>query len=204
MNVTSEPDHPISYLRVPDEQEWPPEVRELADLFSTTMGFVPNILRAFVLFPDHFLGWWGYFDDLMRGPAAPDSLLTKAQREMVAVVVSAENRCHYCMLAHGAACRLRTKDPVLVDRLLTNHHRADLEPAESAMLEYAVKVASVADKMTTEDVEVMRRVGWGDEDILHITEIAAMFSYTGRLANALGLIANPQYGDMGRHPPRPD
>ena len=32
---------------------------------------------------------------LMRGPAAPDSLLTKAQRQMVAVVVSAENRCHY-------------------------------------------------------------------------------------------------------------
>ena len=108
------------------------------------------------------------------------------------------------MLAHRAACRLRTKDPVLVDRLLTNHHRADLKPAESAMLDYAVKVASVADKITTEDVDVMRRVGWGDQDILHITEIVAMFSYTGRLANALGLIANPQYGDMGRHPPRPD
>jgi hypothetical protein len=56
--------------------------------------------------------------------------------------------------------------------------------------------------MPTEDVDVMRRVGWGDKDILHITEIAAMFSYTGSLANALGLIANPQYGDMGRHPPR--
>lgn len=95
MTVTSETDHIISYLRVPDEQDWPPEVRELADLFYTTMGFVPNILRAFALFPDHFLGWWGYFDDLMRGPAAADSQLTKAQREMVAVVVSAENRCHY-------------------------------------------------------------------------------------------------------------
>lgn len=68
------------------------------------------------------------------------------------------------------------------------------------MLGYAVKIASAADKITTEDVDVMRRVGWGDQDILHITEIAAMFSYTGRLANALGLIANPEYGDMGRHP----
>ena len=104
------------------------------------------------------------------------------------------------MLAHGAACRLRTKDPVLVNRLLTNHNRADLEPAESAMLGYAVKIASAADKITTEDVDVMRRVGWGDQDILHITEIVAMFSYTGRLANALGLIANPEYSDMGRHP----
>jgi len=104
------------------------------------------------------------------------------------------------MLSHGAACRLRTKDPVLVDSLLTNYRRAELDPAELAMLEYAVKVDTAAAEITAEDVEVMRRAGWADEDILYITEIAAMFSYTGRLANALGLIANPEYGDLGRHP----
>lgn len=88
------------------------------------------------------------------------------------------------MLSHGAACRLRTKDPVLVDTLLTNYRRAELEPAERAMLEYSVKVATAAHEMTAGDVDVMRRVGWGNEDILHITEIAVIFSYTGRLANA--------------------
>jgi uncharacterized peroxidase-related enzyme len=102
------------------------------------------------------------------------------------------------MMSHGAACRLRTKDPVLVDKLLTNYRRAELEPAERAMLDYAVKVATAADEITAEDVDVMRDVGWADEDILYIIEIAAMFSYTGRLANALGLIANPEYGSLGR------
>ena len=57
----------ISYLRVPDEEEWPAEIRELAELFQSKLGFVPNIIRSFALFPDHFLGWWRYFDDLMRG-----------------------------------------------------------------------------------------------------------------------------------------
>ena len=104
------------------------------------------------------------------------------------------------MLAHGAACRFRTKDPVLVDKLLTNYRRVEFEPTERAMLDYAVKVATSAHEMTAEDVDVMRRVGWADEDILHITEVAAMFSYTGRLANALGLIANTEYSEMGRHP----
>lgn len=106
------------------------------------------------------------------------------------------------MLAHGAACRLRSKDPVLVDQLLTNYHRADVEPPEHAMLDYAVKVTTSAHEMSDEDVNAMRHVGWSDEDILHVTEIAAMFSYTGRLANALGLIANAEYGDLGRHPRR--
>ncbi len=82
----------ISHLRVPDEEEWTPEIRELADWYQAKLGFVPNIIRGFALIPDHFVGWWSYFDDLMRGSG---SGLSKAHREMIAVAVSTENRCHY-------------------------------------------------------------------------------------------------------------
>ena len=102
------------------------------------------------------------------------------------------------MMAHGAACRLRTRDPVLVDQLLTNYRRADLEPKDRTMLDFAVKVAGTAGQIIGEDLDVLRQVGWADEDILHIIEVAAMFSFTGRLANALGLIANPEYANLGR------
>ena len=104
------------------------------------------------------------------------------------------------MLAHGAACRLRTRDPALTDELLTNHRRADLPAPERTMLDFAIKIASAAHEMTGADIEKMRDAGWGDEEILHVIEIASMFSFTGRLANAIGLIANVEYGDLARHP----
>ena len=84
---------PIGRLREPAESEWPPEVANLADGFTEKLGFVPNVMRNFALLPDHFLAWWAYFDHLMRAPSG--STVTKAQREMIAVVVSAANGCHY-------------------------------------------------------------------------------------------------------------
>ena len=83
----------IGRLRVPAPEEWPAEVEAVATGFAEKMGFVPNVVGNFALLSDHFLGWWAYFDDLMRG--SPGSGVTKAQREMIAVVVSAANGCHY-------------------------------------------------------------------------------------------------------------
>lgn len=68
------------------------------------------------------------------------------------------------------------------------------------MLDFAVKVTESANRIVEQNLEEMRAAGWADEDILHIIEIAAMFSLTGRLANAIGLVANAEYSALGRVP----
>ena len=102
------------------------------------------------------------------------------------------------MQAHGAALRLRTKDPVFVDHLLSNYRYADLQPADRAMLDFAVKLTRSPDQCAEADVESLRHAGFSDEDILHITELTAIFNYNGRLANALGLLPNAEYHRLGR------
>lgn len=122
---------------------------------------------------------------------------------MIAVVVSAEARCLYCTHAHAAALRLRTKDPVFVDHLLTNYRLAELEPRDRAMLDFAVKLTQAPETCGEEAVGALRQVGYNDEDILHIVELTAIFNYNVRLASATGLIPNPQYHTLGREPAQP-
>src|SRR5512132_1658339 len=102
------------------------------------------------------------------------------------------------MQAHGAALRLRTKDPVFVDHLLSNYRYAELQAADRIMLDFAVKLTRAPDECTEGDVDALRQAGFSDEEILHITELTAIFNYNGRLSNALGLLPNPEYHRLGR------
>jgi uncharacterized peroxidase-related enzyme len=104
------------------------------------------------------------------------------------------------MMAHAAALRLRTKDPVLVDTLLANYRQADLEPRDRAMLDFAVKITRASDECQPSDLARLREFGYTDEDALHIAELTAIFNYNGRLANAMGLVPNAEYHRLGRDP----
>ena len=183
----------IAWLRVPAEEDAPPGVKALNDKAIEKLGFVPNVLRVYALRPRHLELWNAFYDDLMRG----DSALTRPQREMIAVVVSTVNRCHYCMVSHSAYLRKLTGDPVLVEQLRTNYKYADLEPRERAMLDFAVKLTEQSSTCTEADVEALREAGWADEDIMDIAEVAAMFNFTNRLASGLGWVPNEEFVTLG-------
>jgi uncharacterized peroxidase-related enzyme len=184
----------IARLHVPAEDEIPDEIKELWALPLEKLGFVPNVLRVFALRPQHLLKWWDYYDELLRG----ESGLTKTQREMIAVVVSSTNRCHYCIVSHSAALRKLTKDPALSDQIASDYTAADLEPRERAMLDFAVTLTKASADMTDADVDALREAGWIDEDIFDIAQVAAMFNFTNRLASGLGWEPNPEYVSLGR------
>jgi uncharacterized peroxidase-related enzyme len=183
----------LSWLRVPSEAETPAEVKELWEKPLEKLGFVPNVLRTFALRPSHLLLWNAFYEELMRG----ESALSKVQREMIAVVVSATNRCHYCVVAHSAALRKLSGDPVLVEQLRTNYRYAQVDSSERAMLDFAVKLTEQSHRCTEEDVATLREVGWDDEDIMDIAEVTAMFNFTNRLASGLGWLPNDEFVRLG-------
>ena len=78
----------IPYIEYEDASE---EVRGLYDKFRDGDGTVDNILR---IHGPNSKSWTGHYDlyaNLMRGR----SDLSRVQREMIAVVVSSINECHY-------------------------------------------------------------------------------------------------------------
>ena len=96
------------------------------------VGFIPNVLTAFSNFPKQFEGFTKLYNSLMLG----NSGLTKLEREMIAVTVSSENQCFYCLAAHGAAVRELSNDPQLGERLASNFEAANLSKKHKTMLRF--------------------------------------------------------------------
>ena len=59
------------------------------------------------------------------------------------------------------------------------------------MLEYVEQVTRDATRITPDDHERLRGVGFDDRGILQITLIASWFNYINRVADALGVGRDP-------------
>jgi len=117
---------------------------------------------------------------------------------MIAVVVSAVNRCFYCLVAHGAAVRQLSGDPALGEALALNWRVAPLSPRHHAMLTFAEKTAEASARIVEADRQALRDAGFSDRDIWDIASVAAFFAMSNRLASAVGMQPNPDYHAMAR------
>jgi uncharacterized peroxidase-related enzyme len=158
------------------------------------LGFVPNVLKAYAFDNAKLKAFILMADDLMLG----DSGLSKLDREMIAVAVSAVNHCHYCLTSHGAAVRQRANDPEMGEVIAQNYRAAGLDARQRAMLDFAVRLTEAPDKIDSADRQQLRDAGFGDRDIWDIAAVAAFYNMSNRLAAAADIRPNREYHYMVR------
>jgi uncharacterized peroxidase-related enzyme len=158
------------------------------------LGFVPNVLRAYAFDNAKLSAFVAMYNDLMLAPSG----LSKLEREMIAVAVSAQNRCYYCLVAHGAAVRQLSGDPPLGELMAMNYRAARLSKRERAMLDFAVKLTAEPWLVEEEERAQLRRAGFSDRDIWDIAAVAGFFNMTNRVASATDMRPNSVYHGQAR------
>lgn len=191
--MTSDPKAPTA-LNLPMADPLPEATAKYFALCEDRLGMVPNVLRAYAFDIAKLNAFTGMYNDLMLA----DSGLSKLEREMIAVVVSSINRCWYCQVAHGAAVRALSGDPMLGEAMVMNYRAADLDARQRAMLDFAAKLTEAPAKMGEGDREALRAVGFSERDIWDIASVAAFFNMTNRVATATDMRPNDDYHGQAR------
>jgi uncharacterized peroxidase-related enzyme len=186
-------DAPVIALKLP-AAKLSPAMAAYFKKCQDKLGFVPNVLVAYAFDNAKLETFVAMYNDLMLG----DSGLSKLEREMIAVAVSSQNRCYYCLTAHGAAVRQYSGNPLLGEQLVMNYRVARLDRRQRAMLDFAVKLTAQPWSVEEGDRERLRRAGFTERDIWDISAVVGFFNMSNRVASATDMRPNTVYHGQAR------
>lgn len=121
------------------------------------------------------------------------SPLKRAQREMIAIVVSAANNCEYCQLHHAKALNHYWKDEGKVDLLWKNYTKVELSEIDLHLCRLAEKLTKAPhDLNEKKDIQPLKDLGLSDRAVLDATLVISYFNFVNRMVLGLGVETNPK------------
>lgn len=181
-------------LPIPEIKDMPEDTQKYFQICQEKLGMIPNVLTAYSQNLKQLEGFTRLYNELMLG----EGELSKLEREMVAVVVSSENKCFYCLVAHGAAVRVLSGDPVLGEHMVMNYRSAKLDKRQRAMLDFASHLTRAPATVTEEHSQALRDAGLSDSGIWDLSNLVGFYNMTNRVAIASDMQPNPEYHSQSR------
>ena len=172
-----------SWLRLDNVTKPAPKIAAMWEESQKRLGYVREFLKM-PFEPDRLALFQGYVNRLMR---SDDCKLSGRERELIALVVSLENRCEACIITHAGALEAHGMDKRNADVLLANWRRAELSDRERALAEFASNLTLHCDMASEDDLDALREAGVREEEILEVVQIVAIFNATNRLNAGLGI-----------------
>ncbi len=170
-------------IRVIDETEADGDLRDVYAELMSSRGKLAEVHKVQSLNPQSIRDHMALYMTTMfaRSP------ISRAEREMMAVVVSATNGCRYCIAHHAQALDHFWKDPErVVDLARERGELEGLSPRAAALCRYAQLVTEAPDSpQVATIIDRLRAHGLDDRAILDATLVASYFNFVNRMVLAL-------------------
>ncbi|NBC57144.1 MAG: peroxidase-related enzyme [Bacteroidetes bacterium] len=174
----------MSRIKVIQEQEAEGRLKEIYDQLTQSRGKLAEVHKIQSLRPESIVKHMDLYMEIMFSK----SDLSRARREMIAVVVSAANQCEYCQTHHGSAFNHYWKDGQRVLQLRNDFMDLNLSEEDLALCEYAKQVTLNPGKAESTDVtQILKSKGFSDAAILDATLVVAYFNFVNRMVLSLGV-----------------
>lgn len=193
-DVTLPPTSDVSWLKLPAAKQTP-EAQAALQVTMDMVGYIRHQQNVAAHRPGILTTLGALAGTILR---SEDSDLSLQEREVIALVVSAENRCDACVLGHTSALRGLGNSAQWAEQIAVNYRRADLTPRERALADYALKVTRAANEVEPSDLDAMRAAGVSEEGIIDAAAVIGLFNFTNRFNSGLGVKANDEAFDAFR------
>ena len=181
----------MPFIDVIEPEEATGSLKEIYENLQKSRGKIAEVHKIQSLNPESIVTHMDLYMGIMFGK----SPLKRAQREMIAVVVSAANNCEYCQLHHIEALNHYWKDDKKVELLRTDFTSIDLSDTDTLLCELAQKLTLNPSSIDESTIEKLKSSGVNDRAVLDATLVISYFNFVNRMV--LGLGVAPDEDEIG-------
>ena len=184
----------MSKIQIIQPEEATGRLKEIYDDLVSSRGKIAEVHKIQSLRPESIVKHMDLYMEIMF----TKSELSRAEREMIAVVVSASNKCNYCQIHHAEALKHYWKNDEKVNQLREDYRLVDLTEKELALCTYADHLTiNPGGEMEGVSIEALKEIGVSDNGVLDATLVISYFNFVNRIVLSLGVNIETESGASG-------
>lgn len=173
----------MPHIKVIEHSEAEGDLKVIYDDLVAKRGKLAEVHKIQSLNPESIVKHMDFYMSIMYSK----SPLSRAQREMIAVVVSAANNCGYCQIHHAEALNHYWKDQKKIDQLKRDFSKLDISDVDMLLCEMAWQLTRLPSLPTETFISKLKALGLEDRAILDANLVIAYFNFVNRMVLGLGV-----------------
>lgn len=178
----------MSWIKTISYEDADPSLKKIYDRVKGPNNTIDNVLSIHSLRPHSLVGHMSLYKNVLHNS---NNTLPKWYLESIGVYVSFLNKCDYCVQHHFVGLKRLINDnkkseqfwkAVQKDTLNTYFDKKYYQG-----IQYAKMITLEVHKMTKEDIEQLKTLGFSEGEILEINQVTSYFNYVNRMVLGLGV-----------------
>jgi uncharacterized peroxidase-related enzyme len=179
----------MAFISLVADDEATGAAAELLAADRDARGRVPELVRLFAHRPDVYEAWRRLLTAVKGG-------MDERRYELATLAAARRLRSSYCSLAHGEVLVQKFMDAGQVRDAAIDHRAAGLDEVDVAVMDLADRIAADATSVTQADVDRLRELGLGDQEIFGVALAASIRCFFSTALDAMGVQPDARFSEM--------
>ena len=143
-------------------------------------GMVPNLFKTYAHHPPLLEANWNKVKAVLM-----EGSLSQKVKQTIAVLVSRDNSCSYCVAAHTAALRSMGVTDKEISAIEEDPDKAEFTAKEKALIRFARKANGEPRRIPAEEFGALRGTGATDAEIVEALGVMELFTAFNKFLDSL-------------------
>ncbi len=174
----------MAHIDLPEFEQMSPAIQQKAKPILEKTGKLGEIFKLLAIDENIY----NATDVMVQNYLLKQTHLPYFIKEAIALLISKENSCKMCVDVHKSIAKMLGLEEEQIERILQGVDAMEVDEKTKELLRFCIKASKKENyKITKDEIDELRRLGWSDKELLEAVAITGYFNYINTLSNTFGL-----------------